>query len=56
MQSEKLEIQAIKIYQSKIKLKEPFVISLGPLDYAENIVVVMRLTKELRASVSAVLL
>lgn len=35
-------IQQIEIYQLKIKLTEPFVISLGKLDYAENIVVVIR--------------
>jgi len=42
MQENKLIINQIEIYQSPIKLKEPFVISLGQLDYAENIVVVIR--------------
>lgn len=37
-----LSIQQIEIYQSPVKLKEPFVISLGPLEYAENIIVVIR--------------
>lgn len=31
-----------EIYASPIKLKEPFVISLGPLTHAENVVVVVR--------------
>ncbi|MGZ5245392.1 MAG: mandelate racemase/muconate lactonizing enzyme family protein [Bacteroidia bacterium] len=35
-------IQQIEIYQLKIKLTEPFVISLGKLDFAENIVIVIR--------------
>jgi L-Ala-D/L-Glu epimerase len=35
-------IQRIEIYQSPIKLKQPFVISLGPLHYAENVIVVIR--------------
>jgi L-Ala-D/L-Glu epimerase len=37
-----MKISSIEIYQSKIKLKEPFVISLGLLDHAENIIVVIR--------------
>lgn len=40
-----MKIEAIEIYQSKIKLKEPFVISLGLLDHAENIIVVIRTDK-----------
>lgn len=32
-------IAEISIYQSKIRLKEPFVISLGRLEFAENIIV-----------------
>ncbi|MDP4183985.1 MAG: dipeptide epimerase, partial [Bacteroidota bacterium] len=40
-----MKIEQIEIYQSPIKLKEPFVISLGPLEYAENVVVVIRTDK-----------
>jgi len=36
-----MKIKEIAIYQSPIKLKEPFVISLGRHDYAENIIVVI---------------
>ena len=39
---ETLTIDRIEIYASPIKLKEPFVISLGTLYYAENVVVVIR--------------
>ncbi|MFV0592872.1 MAG: mandelate racemase/muconate lactonizing enzyme family protein [Draconibacterium sp.] len=42
MKTEKLTISQIEVYQSPIKLKEPFVISLGPLEYAQNLVVVIR--------------
>lgn len=35
-------IRQIEIYKSPIKLKEPFIISLGRLDFAENIIVVIR--------------
>jgi L-Ala-D/L-Glu epimerase len=38
----KMKITQIEIYQSPIKLKEPFVISLGPMDYAQNVIVVIR--------------
>jgi L-alanine-DL-glutamate epimerase-like enolase superfamily enzyme len=37
-----VSIQQVEIYQSPVKLKEPFVISLGPLYHAENIIVVIR--------------
>ncbi len=37
-----LTLSHIELYASPIKLKEPFVISLGPLDHAENVVVVLR--------------
>lgn len=37
-----LTIDQIEIYASPIKLKEPFVISLGPLTHAENVVIVIR--------------
>lgn len=36
-----LFISKIEIYQSPIKLKEPFVISLGPMEYAQNVIVVI---------------
>src|SRR5437870_2030510 len=42
MRSENLKIETIEIYQSRIKLKEPFVISLGLLDYAENVIVIIK--------------
>jgi L-alanine-DL-glutamate epimerase-like enolase superfamily enzyme len=35
-------IRQIEIYKSPIKLKEPFVISLGLVDFAENVIVVIR--------------
>lgn len=34
-------ISQIEIYKCPIKLKEPFIISLGPVDYADNIIVVV---------------
>jgi L-Ala-D/L-Glu epimerase len=37
-----MRIQQIEIYKSRIKLKEPFVISLGLLEYSENVVIVIR--------------
>ncbi|MCY1719490.1 dipeptide epimerase [Prolixibacteraceae bacterium Z1-6] len=40
-----LYITKIEIYESPIKLKEPFVISLGPMDYAQNVVIVIRTNK-----------
>lgn len=36
-----LYITKVEIYKSPIKLKEPFIISLGPMEYAQNIVVVI---------------
>lgn len=36
-----MKISSIDIYKSPIKLKKPFVISLGPLEYAQNVVVVI---------------
>ncbi len=36
-----LKITSIELYQSKIKLKEPFIISLGPLTHAENVIVII---------------
>jgi len=35
-------IKQIEIYKSPVKLKEPFIISLGPAYYAENIIVIIR--------------
>jgi L-alanine-DL-glutamate epimerase-like enolase superfamily enzyme len=37
-----MRIKSVELYQSKIKLREPFVISLGLLDHAANIIVVIR--------------
>jgi L-alanine-DL-glutamate epimerase-like enolase superfamily enzyme len=37
-----MKIKSIEIYQMPVKLKEPFVISLGAFDYASNVVVVIR--------------
>lgn len=34
-------ISSIKLYTSKIKLKTPFIISLGPLTHAENVIVII---------------
>jgi L-Ala-D/L-Glu epimerase len=42
MTAESLKIEAVEVYQSAIKLKEPFIISLGLLTHAENIIVVIR--------------
>jgi L-alanine-DL-glutamate epimerase-like enolase superfamily enzyme len=47
MTTESLRIEAIEIYQSVIKLKEPFIISLGILTHAENIIVVIKTNKEI---------
>lgn len=37
-----MRITQVEIYKSPIKLKEPFVISLGTHEYAENIIVIVR--------------
>jgi L-alanine-DL-glutamate epimerase-like enolase superfamily enzyme len=37
-----MKVKKIELYQMPVRLKEPFVISLGPLDYASNVVVVLR--------------
>lgn len=42
-----MKISQIEIYKSPIKLKEPFVISLGLLDYAENVIVVIRTDEDI---------
>ncbi|MEO5570748.1 MAG: dipeptide epimerase [Bacteroidia bacterium] len=41
----KILIKQIEIYESPIKLKKPFVTSLGKHDFAENIIVVIRTNK-----------
>ena len=38
-QADRLSITSIAVYQSRIKLTKPFVISLGPLSHAENVIV-----------------
>src|SRR4030095_16514622 len=40
-----MRITQIEIYKSPIKLKEPFIISLGLHEYAENVVVIIRTDK-----------
>ena len=40
-----LTIASIELYASKIKLKEPFIISLGPLTHAENVIVIIKTTE-----------
>ena len=42
-----LKITSIELYQSKIKLKEPFIISLGPLTHAENVIVIIRANEDI---------
>ncbi|MDP9230350.1 MAG: dipeptide epimerase, partial [Bacteroidota bacterium] len=42
MSSSNLLIEQIEIYKLIIPLKEPFVISLGPVDNAESIIVVIK--------------
>ena len=42
MMPEALKITSVELYASKIKLKEPFIISLGPLTHAENVIVIIR--------------
>jgi L-alanine-DL-glutamate epimerase-like enolase superfamily enzyme len=42
MQTNKLQIEQIEIYQSRIKLKEPFRISLETNEFAENIFLIIR--------------
>ena len=45
MNASSIAIKQIEIFRSPIKLKEIFITSLGPLDYAENVVVVIRTDK-----------
>jgi L-alanine-DL-glutamate epimerase-like enolase superfamily enzyme len=42
-----LKIEAIEIYQSAIRLKEPFIISLGTLTHAQNVIVVIRTDRKI---------
>lgn len=42
-----IRISKIEIFQSPIKLKEPFIISLGKLEYAENIIIKIRTDKNI---------
>ncbi len=42
-----MEISQIEVYQFPVKLKKPFVISLGAFEYAKNVVVVVRTDEEL---------
>ncbi len=37
-----MQIKQIEVYKFPVKLKKPFVISLGAFEYAENVVVVIR--------------
>lgn len=37
-----MKIKQVEIYQSPVRLKEPFIISLGSFYYADNIIVVIR--------------
>lgn len=45
MEKRSLQITQIEIYKLSIPLKEPFVISLGPITNADNIIVVIRTDK-----------
>lgn len=42
-----MQITRIEVYKFPVKLKKPFVISLGAFEYAENVIVVMRTSKGL---------
>ena len=42
-----MQIETISIYKVPVKLKEPFIISLGPLTHAENIIVKINCTNGL---------
>lgn len=42
-----MQITQIEVYQFPVKLKKPFVISLGSFEYAENVVVVIRTSEGL---------
>uniref|UniRef100_UPI003217804A mandelate racemase/muconate lactonizing enzyme family protein n=1 Tax=uncultured Draconibacterium sp. TaxID=1573823 RepID=UPI003217804A len=40
-----LFITKTEIFQSPIRLKEPFVISLGPMEYAQNVIIIIHTNK-----------
>lgn len=42
-----IAIKQIEIYKSPIRLKETFITSLGPMDYAQNVVVVIHTDKNI---------
>ncbi len=42
MKESRLTIKQVEIYKSPVRLTEPFVTSLGSLDYAPNVIVVIR--------------
>ena len=44
MNGQGLKIKQVEIYKLKIPLKEPFIISLGVIEKAENVIVVIRTT------------
>jgi L-alanine-DL-glutamate epimerase-like enolase superfamily enzyme len=47
MTTERVTITSIEVYKSAIRLKEPFVISLGVLTHAENVIIRIKTDKEL---------
>lgn len=47
MPPEELKITSVELYKSRIKLKEPFIISLGPLTHAENVIVIIKTNKDI---------
>ena len=50
-QARKIFIKQIEIYQSPIKLKKPFITSLGRHDFAKNIIVVIKTNNGITDSV-----
>src|SRR5258705_14015616 len=42
MKSSEIRISRIEIYQATVKLKESFITSLGLLEFAENVIVVIK--------------
>lgn len=47
MKQNQVTITGVEVYQTPIRLKKPFVISLGPLTHAQNIYVVIRTSQGL---------
>jgi L-Ala-D/L-Glu epimerase len=45
-----IKISSIELYQSKIKLKEPFIISLGALTHAENVIVIIHTNEGIKGT------